>query len=153
MTSFKIRRAGYEIEIKALGKLKPVVVGDDVAAIFARGLLHYDKEIGAVAVEKKGSGKDAKLVDKAWTAEGQAAIELRMEALLGVVFEGVEIAATKRVKASKVDVGAAISEAMRSAKLDEAAIKAAVEAQGFAYSAPVAAQPELPAVEQGVEMA
>lgn len=138
MNKFIIRRGNYEVEISSLGALRPVEVGEDVGAIFARGILHYDKEIGKVAVEKQGSGKDAKLVDLAWSAEGQKAIEERLTAMLGVVFSDVKLAGAKRVKSSKVDVGAAVASALRAAGLGEDAVKAAMLAGGHAYVAPQA---------------
>lgn len=157
MNKFTIRRGNYEVVVSSLGALRPVEVGEDVGAIFARGILHYDKEIGKVAVEKQGSGKDAKLVDLAWSAEGQKAIEERLTAVLGVVFSDVKLAGAKRVKSSKVDVGAAVAagihEAMRKTGLSEDAVKSAVEASGYAYVAPQAAPAPATDEKPGDEMA
>lgn len=149
MNQFTIRRGNYEVVVSALGALRPVEVGEDVGAIISRGLLHYDKEISKLVVEKQGSGKDAKLVDIAWSAEAQAAVELRLEAALGTIFSGVKIAAAKRVKSVKVDVGAAVAAALRAAGLSEDAVKAAMVAQGHSYTAlaTAEAQPQAPASE------
>jgi hypothetical protein len=152
--AFKIRRGNFEVEVLTLGKLKAVEVGEDVAAIVARGLLHYDKEIGKLTNEEKGE-KAA----KPWSEEAQAAVELRLEAALGVMFEDVKIKATRRVKTTtgKAAVAEAIHDALRAAGLGEDAVKAAVEKQGHVYvgKAVATSTPESEAqpAEAGVEMA
>lgn len=142
----KITRGNISLEV-SVGSLKAIVLPEDLAAVFARGILHYDKEIGKLLKP----AKDEKADSVAWSAELQSAVELRMEAALGVVFEGVAIKGQKRERAAaKVDVGAAIAEALRAAGLDESKVEATLVAQGHAYKAPVAPQA---APEPGVEMA
>lgn len=142
----KITRGNYSLEV-SVGSLKAVVLPEEMASAFARGVLHYDKEIGKLL--KPGKGEKADSV--AWTADIQAAVEMRLETALSVVFEGVAIEGKKRERtAGKVDIGAAIAEALRAAGLDEAAVEKALVAQGHAYKAPQAA---VVAVEPGVELA
>lgn len=137
----KITRGNITLEVK-VGSLKAIVLPEEVAAVFARGLLHYDKEVGELLKPAKGEKADS----VAWSAELQSAVELRMEAALRGVFEDVEIKGQKRERTSaKIDVGAAIAEALRSAGLDESAVEKALTAQGHVYKAPGA--------EPGVDMA
>lgn len=142
----KITRGNYSMEV-SVGQLRAVTLPEEMASAFARGVLHYDKEIGKLL--KPGKGEKADSV--AWTADIQAAVEMRLEAALSVVFEGVKIAGMKRERAAaKVDIDAAIAEALRAAGLDEAAVEKALTAQGHVYKAP---QAPVSGVESGVELA